>query len=245
MNAEAALPGPFLTAEWRHLAMLNYEVDPAVLRPLVPAGTELDLWQDRALVSVVGFLFLSTRVRGWSIPWHRDFEEVNLRFYLRRETPDGVRRGVAFVRELVPRPAIAWLARTIYQEPYLAVPMWHQIGTSGNEVRRVEYGWRFRNRENRLRMWLAGGMRDLQAGEEAEFIAEHYWGYTKRRDGTTAEYQVEHPPWRVVEAAETEFDCDVAGLYGGAFASYLTGKPVSAFLAEGSEVVVREGRRLG
>jgi hypothetical protein len=219
-------------------------VDPALLLPRVPVGTELDLWQGKALISVVGFLFLSTRVRGWSIPWHRDFEEVNLRFYVRREMSDGVRRGVAFVRELVPRSAIAWMARAIYQEPYLAVPMWHQIGTVGNEIRRVEYGWKFRNKENRLRMWLAEGPRDLQAGEEAEFIAEHYWGYTKRSDGTTAEYGVEHPPWRVVNAAATELDCDAAGLYGAEFVPFLTTRPVSSFLAEGSEVVVRGGRRL-
>lgn len=237
-------PRPFLTAEWRHLAMLNYEIDPAVLLPRVPVGTELDLWQGRALVSVVGFLFLSTRVRGWSIPWHRDFEEVNLRFYVRRAMRDGVRRGVVFVRELVPRAAIAWVARTIYQEPYLAVPMWHRIGTSGDEVRRVEYGWRFHDRENRLRLGLVRGFRHLQAGEQAEFITEHYWGYTGRDDGTTREYGVEHPPWRVAEAAETGFDCDVAGLYGEEFATFLTGEPMSAFLAEGSPVVVREGRRI-
>jgi len=33
---------PFLTAEWRKLAFANYPVDPAVLQPCLPFGTELD-----------------------------------------------------------------------------------------------------------------------------------------------------------------------------------------------------------
>ncbi len=77
-------PGAFLTAEWRHLAMLSYEIDPELLQPLVPRGTDLDTWQGRTYVSVVGFLFLRTRVLGIPVPFHRNFEEVNLRFYVRR-----------------------------------------------------------------------------------------------------------------------------------------------------------------
>ncbi|HEX8362069.1 MAG TPA: DUF2071 domain-containing protein, partial [Longimicrobium sp.] len=94
------LPGKFLAAEWRDLVMLNYEADPAALRPLVPAGTELDAWGGTTYVSMVGFLFLRTRVLGIPIPFHQDFEEVNLRFYVRRRGPEGWRRGVVFVREI-------------------------------------------------------------------------------------------------------------------------------------------------
>ncbi len=47
----------FLTAEWRYLAMFNYEVPPELLAPLVPRGTELDSWQGKVYVSLVGFLF--------------------------------------------------------------------------------------------------------------------------------------------------------------------------------------------
>jgi uncharacterized protein YqjF (DUF2071 family) len=82
----------FLTAEWKHLAMLNYEIEPSVLMPYVPRGTELDLWNGKNLISVVGFMFLNTRVFGIPIPFHRDFEEVNLRIYVRckRKTAGGV-----------------------------------------------------------------------------------------------------------------------------------------------------------
>src|SRR5713101_1040010 len=135
-------PRSFLTAEWRDLAMLNFEVDPTVLRPLVPAGTELDDWRSRTFVSVVGFLFLNTRVLGIPIPFHRDFEEVNLRFYVRRKMSDGWRRAVVFVKELVPRAAIALTARMVYGENYVALPMNHRIEVENGSdpaARRVIY----------------------------------------------------------------------------------------------------------
>ena len=93
----------FLTAQWRHLAMLNYTIDPRSFEPLLPPGTEFDFFDRTTYVSVVGFHFLRTKVFGLGIPWHRDFEEVNLRFYVRRRGAEGWRRGVAFIRELVPR----------------------------------------------------------------------------------------------------------------------------------------------
>ena len=113
----------FLTAEWRHLAMLNFAVDPKLLEPLIPPGTELDFHDGETFVSVVGFMFLRTRLVGLPIPFHRNFEEVNLRFYVRRRAPEGWRRGVVFVRELVPRRAIAFVARVFYDEPYLGEPV--------------------------------------------------------------------------------------------------------------------------
>lgn len=234
----------FLTAEWRHLAMLNYEVNPEILMPWLPPATELDSWHGRTLVSVVGFRFLNTRVKGVPIPWHRNFEEVNLRFYVRRKAADGWRRGVVFIRELVPRTAIATVARVLYEEPYLAVPMSHRITTADGIPHSVEYGWTFRGSPCHLRVAAIGDWRPLQTGEEAEFITEHYWGYTRRRDGSTSEYQVTHPPWRVMAVTSSEFSCDIAGLYGAGFAESLKGTPHSALLAEGSPVTVYQGTRL-
>ena len=234
----------FLTAEWRWLAMLNYEVPPEVLEPWLPGGVELDPWQGRTLVSLVGFRFLDTRVLGVPIPWHRNFDEVNLRFYVRRRVGDGWRRGVVFVRELVPRRAIAAVARMVYDEPYLAAPMNHCIETRNGTPRLVEYGWVFQGQPCHLRVETAGHLRPLQAGEQAEFITEHYWGYTKRRDGSTSEYEVAHPPWRVIDARAASFSAPVAELYGGVFRDFLGGEPLSALLAEGSAVTVYQGRRL-
>jgi len=234
----------FLTARWVHLAMLNYAVEPAILADMVPPGTELDAFGGRCFVSMVGFQFLDTRVLGVPVPFHRHFDEVNLRFYVRHTAGDGVRRGVVFVKEIVPRAAIAWVARRLYNERYVALPMSHQDEIGRAAEPRVAYEWRFRGRPNRLAVRVGGA--PYLPGEDSEesFITEHYWGYVRQRSGGTLEYQVEHPRWRVWRATEAELDCDAAGLYGEAFAPFLSAPPSSAFLAEGSAVTVRRGRKL-
>lgn len=237
----------FLTAEWRSLAMLNYEIDPAILLPLVPRGTELDQWKGKTFVSEVGFLFLNTRVAGAAIPFHRNFEEINLRFYVRRKAEDGWRRGVVFIKEIVPRLAIAAVARAVYNENYVARRMWHGTDLSEASFTKsglVEYGWLERSGRNFLRVRATGRPEPLVVGSEEEFITEHYWGYARQRDGGTVEYRVEHPSWRVWQVGEAEFDCDVERVYGAQFAEALCAKPSSAFVADGSPVIVRKGVRL-
>jgi len=224
----------FLTAEWRSLVMLNYTVDPRILAPHVPSGVELDLWQGEAVVSMVGFLFLETLVLGVSVPFHGDFEEVNLRFYVRRRVGDEWRRGVTFIREIVPRRAIAWTALAIYNEPYLALPMKHRV-TDGD----YEYSWKFAGAWHRLGAAVRGEPQVIEPGSEQEFIFEHYWGYTRQRNGATVEYEVEHPRWRAWTAERAWLDCDAHELYGKPFATPLSQRPRSAFVAEGSKVCVR------
>ncbi len=224
--------------------MLNYEIEPGILAPFVPAGTELDSWNGKHFVSVVGFLFEKTRICGISIPLHRNFEEVNLRFYVRRKAADGWRRGVVFVKEIVPRAAIAFVARTLYNEPYLALPMAHWIEAASGAVKSAEYSWCFKKRQNRLKLTTRGESQILTEGSEAEFITEHYWGYNSQRDGSTLEYRVEHPRWRVYDVVDATLDCDVSRLYGAQFCESLARKPSSAFLAEGSAVTVYKGARL-
>jgi uncharacterized protein YqjF (DUF2071 family) len=235
---------PFLTARWESLILLNYPCPPELLEPLVPAGTTLDSWQGKTVISLVGFLFADTRVRSWSIPFHRTFEEVNLRFYVRRTAPDGAtRRAVVFIRELVPRPAIAVVARWLYNEPYLAVPMSHRIDLTPERGGSVEYRWRYHGADFALRAQTQGPARALQPGSEAEFITEHYWGYTRQRDGGTLEYQVEHRRWEVWET-RARFEGPGVDLYGPEFGAILAGPPQSAFVVVGSEVRVYLGKRL-
>jgi uncharacterized protein YqjF (DUF2071 family) len=239
-------PSPFLRAEWRHVALLNYAIDPAQLVRFVPAHTELDLWHGRAYVSVVGFLFLDTKVLGLPVPFHRSFEEVNLRFYVRRQAPEGWRRAVVFVREVVPRAAIAFLARTLYNENYVARPMSHGLERDDDArgFTSVRYRWRHEGRELGLRATVGGDFALPAPGSEQEFVIEHYWGYAVQRDGGTVEYKVEHPPWRVAPVARAELEGDVGGFYGPPFEEALRAAPVSAFVAEGSAVAVSWGRRI-
>ncbi len=227
--------------------MLNWEIDAARLVPLVPRGTEVDLWRGRAYVSAVAFLFLGTRFRGLSVPLHRDFEELNLRFYVRRQTNDGWRRAVVFVKELVPRRAIAWIARALYNENYVAASMGHRVTNGAPDPptgRSVSYWWRASGAEGRLELVANGAPEIPDEGTLEEFITEHYWGYAKQRDGGTREYRVAHPRWRVQGATEASLRCDPGTLYGAAFAEPLARPPSSAFLAEGSRVEVYRGSRL-
>ena len=220
--------------------MLNFVVDPKIVMSLVPPGTEIDFENDETFLSVVGFLFLDTRLLGLPIPLHRDFEEVNLRFYVRKKSADTWRRGVVFVRELVPKRAIALVARTFYGENYVALPMKHQIDHVDPNLS-VEYSWRRGRKWESIRMSASGEAQTIPAGSHAEFITEHYWGYTCFRGGCS-EYRVEHPCWKVWNADKFEFNADVAMLYGPQFVEPLSAAPRSAFIADGSaiQVLLRE-----
>lgn len=243
-RSSAALTRPaFLRAEWRSLVMLNYAVEPAELQAHLPRGVELDLWEGQALASMVGFRFLRTRVLGVAVPFHQDFEEVNLRFYVRRRDGDTWRRGVVFIREIVPKQAIAAVARIVYNEPYLALPMRHSVPAPG-QGGTFEFGWKYEGAWCGLGAETVADPAPLAAGSAEEFIFEHYWGYTRQRDGSTAEYQVEHAPWRCWRTARSWLSGDVGALYGMGFGKALAREPFSAFVAEGSPVLVRRGSNL-
>ncbi|KXK06578.1 MAG: hypothetical protein UZ17_ACD001000381 [Acidobacteria bacterium OLB17] len=229
----------FLTAEWRDLVMANYEADPAVLAPLVPAGCELDLFDGKCFVSLVGFMFLNTRVLGVAVPFHGNFEEVNLRFYVRRECSDEVRRGVVFVKEIVPRSAIALVARTLYGEPYEAWRMGHL-----RSERLVGYSWSKGECSNSLTVEIAEDLGVPAEGSHGEFIIEHYWGYTRRGERRTDEYKVEHPKWELFAATNETINVDFAATYGKRFAFLNEMRPHSVLLAKGSEIAVFKGQKL-
>jgi hypothetical protein len=238
--------------------MINYEVDPGLVLHRAPRGTILDLWQGRCVVSLVGFLFGETRVKGIPVPFHRHFEEVNLRYYIQRKTSLETKRAVGFVREIVPQRAVAWMARLLFNENYVALPMDHRIDLESGptyhafpKIRepvrlegRVEYGWKEGGRRHFLAATRASEWEPLKPGSEEEFIAEHYWGYVAQRDGATVEYQVVHPPWRISRVKEVRVEIDWSMVYGAEWREPLSRPPVSAFLAEGSEVSVMDGHRI-
>jgi uncharacterized protein len=226
--------------------MLNYEVDAALLQAQVPRGTQLDSFAGRTLVSLVGFRFLHTRIFGVvRVPFHSNFEEVNLRFYVRRLDASGeVRRAVVFIREIVPKRAVAIMARLAYNENYSCHPMRHRVSAGGAGMR-AEYEWRLAGKWLALRAEAEGEPELPSEGSIEQFISEHYWGYSRQRDGGTVEYQVTHPPWRVWRSAKAEFEGDGATMYGAAFGQVLARRPDSAFLAEGSAVSVFAPRPIG
>ena len=241
----SAAGSAFLAAEWRHLVLMNWRIHPALLLPHVPRGTELDSWQGHHYISLVGFRFIRTRVLGIPIPFHRDFDEINLRFYVRRRVGGEIRRGVCFLRELVPRRAIALVARLAYNEPYRATATSHQLHPPDSVVPAyVEYSWSEGEKTNRIRAHSKELPEPSAPRSNEEFITEHYWGYTRQRDGGTIEYRVEHARWLVRHATQARVDGDLVSTYGQDFAAVLRSTPDSVLLADGSPVTVHLPSRI-
>jgi uncharacterized protein YqjF (DUF2071 family) len=232
----------FLTAEWRKLAMANYSVDPALLQRYLPYKTELDMWNNVCYVSLVGFMFINTKLLGFRIPFHSTFEEVNLRFYVRYKDITGWKRGVVFIKEIVPKHALTFVANTIYKENYETMPMKHRWEIDDNHLT-VEYQWKLKE-WNSLEVQCTKDAIAIAEGSEEEFITEHYWGYTKISQQRTSEYGVEHPRWKVYPVKNYAIHVGFGGVYGEQFGFLKNETPASVFLAEGSEIVVREGLKI-
>jgi uncharacterized protein YqjF (DUF2071 family) len=243
----------FLTARWEHLAMLQWEVDPAWLEPFVPPGTELDPYEGRHYVSLVGFLFRETRLLGLPIPGHQNFEEVNLRFYVRRKHGDEIRRGVVFLREVVPLWAVTTIANYFYGENYVTLPMGHafddviQAGWAGLNIepKRIHYEWQASEGVCSLDVAEMTDPYAAPPGSLEEYITEHYWGYTRISDRTAREYRVDHPCWRLRSAQLAKAEVPAESLYGRAFVGLLREPPVNAFVCDGSEISVEFGASVG
>jgi uncharacterized protein YqjF (DUF2071 family) len=227
--------------------MLNYRVSPDLIASLVPKGVTLDLRDGSAMMSMLGFRFLNARVLGVSIPFHANFNEVNLRFYVRREVAGETRRGVVFVKEIVPRSAVALMARAMYNEPYAVMDIRHSVpavarvaGTPGV----VEYSFHQQSRWSRIAVTPAGKPQEIPRGSEEEFVSVRHWGYTRQRDGGTIEYQVEHQRWSTWETSDARLEADLVPLYGARFAEALNRRADSAYLADGSAITVSFPERI-
>ncbi len=235
------MPSIFLTAEWKNLLMLNYAVDSSVLERFIPTGTELDFFEGRTYLSLIGFEFNRTCLLGFRVPFHQSFEEVNVRFYVRR----GEKRGVVFIRELVPKRAVAAIARWAFNEKYSRVPMSHRIeARSDGDIAGAEYAWRYGREQFVMSAETEGEAYLAVEGSESQFITEHYWGYAAQSDGACIEYEVQHPQWRVWRTKKANFSGNADRLYGAGIARVLAREPDSSFLAEGSVVTVFKGARV-
>jgi len=234
----------FLSAEWRDLVMLNYEVEPSLLSRYVPPGTSLDSFEGRIYVSLVGFRFCRTKLLGrFPIPFHADFDEVNLRFYVRRKEGGDDQRGVVFIAEVVPRRAIATTARLVYGENYTCLPMRHRI-EARESGKTAEYQWKVDGQWCKLSAQTVGFPGHPQEGSLEQFITEHYWGYSAQRTGGCLEYHVSHVPWQVWATTLAGFEGDASTLYGSELGRVIRGRPASAFVADGSPVIVFRGNRI-
>ncbi|MGC8749840.1 YqjF family protein [Hydrotalea sp.] len=227
----------FLTANWRYLIFSNYTVAPHILQPYLPEGIELDLWNGSAYVSLVGFYFTDTRLKGIAIPFHQHFEEFNLRFYVKWKQGEEWKRGVVFIKEIVPKPMISYVARWFYGEHYYCLPMQHAIIKNENNLF-VQYQFKVGQQWNYIKVESNTDLSYIPAPDsEAFFITEHYYGFTRQFNHRTSYYRVEHPSWRIFPVYNYQVYCNFSALYDKAFEPFLQ-VPQSVFLAEGSSVKV-------
>ncbi|HEX8574669.1 MAG TPA: DUF2071 domain-containing protein [Flavobacterium sp.] len=233
---------PFLTAEWNDLVVINYKIDPKILESYIPTGTVIDLWNEKCYISLIGFMFENVKVLGIKIPFHVNFEEVNLRFYVKRLENNEWKRGVVFIKEIVPKHAISTVANTLYKEHYETLKMRHS--KTENETSKVfRYEWQKDKKWNTITMQTAKNPFLIAPGSEAEFITEHYFGYTQYSKNKTIEYGVTHPRWEQLEVINYTIDVDFESTYGSDFAFLQNVQPVSTFLALGSKITI-EGKKI-
>jgi len=228
----------FLSARWENLIMANYTLDPGILKPYLPNGVELDFYNGNAYVSLVGFMFKNTSLFNIPVPFFGTFEEINLRFYVKRVEGNTSKRGVVFINETVPYKSVAWLANKLYKEHYIAIPTKNQIEVLPLS-RNVKYLWKTNKEWNHIAVNAALENEVMLPGSIEEFIYEHYYGYTKVSDHISQEYEVKHPRWRVNKVLDYSIRCDFADMYGSDFSFLNAQTPDTVLIAEGSPVSVK------
>ena len=221
----------------------HYEVNPEVLKAYVPAGTELDFFEGKCYVSLVGFMFLNTKLLGVKIPFHKNFEEVNLRFYVKHKVGNEIKRGVVFIKEIVPKRALTFVANTIYKENYVTLPMSHKWEENKSTFS-IEYSWELHKKLNYIKVISDKNGVEIRKHSKTEFIAEHYWGYSKGSKKETTEYEVKHIKWKNYLVKEFQVSVDFEANYGLDFCFLNNKKPDSVMLLEGSEISVENKKTI-
>ena len=226
----------FLKASWENLIMANYEIEPSILEPFLPKGVELDFFNGKTYVSLVGFMFKKTSLFGVPIPFFGSFEEINLRFYVRRVENRKIKKGVVFINETVPFKIVALLANKLYKEHYLSIPTKNKIIIE--EGKHISYEWKVNNKWNSIAVQSDTNKYKIEQGTIEEYIFERYFGFTKLSHISSQEYKINHPKWMIHDVLNSNIECDFGTMYGDAFWGLNSQKPDSVLLAEGSHVSV-------
>ena len=224
-----------LEGQVHHAVFASFDVDPRALETLVPAGTELDTWEGRTLVSLVAFEMTDNRLLGLPLTFARSYDQINLRFYVRHRCDGEVRSGVVFLKELLPVPALVAGARLLYRENYERQPVSARVRPPEQErAGRVVYRWRRHDQLHRLAVDFAPPLALPEEGTLEHFLADRHWGYVSLADGSTREYRVDHTPWRIWPAQAARLSQATAASFGARFERWFARDPSSAFVAEGS-----------
>jgi uncharacterized protein len=227
----------FLKAYWQDIVMVNYEVQSSLLQPYLPTGTMLDDFEGKYYVSLVGFKFLNSSIFGMPIPIYGSFNEVNLRFYVKRIIDGEVRRGVVFISEIVPSAIVAFLANKLYKEHYTSTKMSSAVGMN-KEHKILSYKWWLNKEAFSINTVFSKESKAIESYTHQEFIYEHYYGFTKVSSNETWEYKVNHPSWKVNEVLDYTIHCNFENMYGEDFKHLTSAVPHSVYNAVGSAVTI-------
>ena len=227
----------FLKANWENIIMVNYEIDPAILMPFLPAGVELDLFRGKAYISLVGFMFKKTKLFNIPIPKLGTFEEINLRFYVIQKQDGVTKCGVVFINETIPYKIVAWMANKLYKEHYTVVPTKHVI-SKDSQNQKTQFEWQLDKKWNSIYIESSLSSNKMQPDSLEKFIYEHYYGYTKTSDKRTEQYRIHHPSWEIHDVVNYKIDCDFKAMYGDSFSVLSEAKPDAVFIAKGSSVAI-------
>ena len=225
----------FLKADWENIIMANYEIDPQILLPYLPNGVEIDLFEDKCYISLVGFMFKNTQLFNVPIPWFGTFEEINLRFYVVRKEGNQIKRGVVFINETIPYPIVAWVANKLYKEHYTVVATKHEQEVN-SDFQKIKFEWLVNSKWNNMEVSYSFGTDKMKKDSLEQFIYDHYFDYTKVSNTKTEEYKLQHPSWKTHTILNYEIECDFQAMYGTDFAILNETKPVAVFIAKGSKV---------
>ncbi|MCA9779388.1 MAG: DUF2071 domain-containing protein [Candidatus Eremiobacteraeota bacterium] len=236
-KAMRGMKGPMMTGAWKDLLVASYEVPKEALQPYLPEGVELDSWNGKHYMSLVALQCQDIQGLGVKVPGGDNFEQVNLRFYTKRDTPEGEKKGVVFIKQVVPSQVVAFAGKSLVNEAMITAPMSHRV-PQGSSEGEVSYRWDVDGSVSEMSADRVGQPKSLVEGSQEEFLLENYNGFSVQRDGQTIEYKVEHPPWKTYEAANPVIDVDAEGLYGKELAKYLSGPPSSVIIVDGSSTAV-------
>jgi uncharacterized protein YqjF (DUF2071 family) len=227
----------FLRANWLRMASANYEVDPVILKKYLPFGTELEAHNGKHYVSLVAFRYCQTRLLNVPIPFHRMFEEINLRFYVKREVQPGVWRSeVAFTKLFFPKTALTLVAKYVYKENYETVKMLHEWKEDDKHLI-TNYGLKNGDWHN-FDLVTSKEAVPVLPGSDDEFFLKHYWGTSQINSDSCTLYKIEHPEWQKHVVMDSEINFDFGSIFGEEFAHLTHTEPDSIQLFDGSEVIV-------
>lgn len=221
----------FMTGNWEDLIISTFEVNSEILEKYLPNGIELDLYQGKALISMVAFTFSKVKFFGVKVPFHQQFGEINFRFYV-KSIVDGT-KGVVFIKEYAPKPIIALVANGVYNEPFF----YKNIGRQ-KEILENVISMQYNFPNGKVKAIAKNETKELEENSLEHFIVDRYIAFVKSRNTKTYQYQINHKPWEIYKSSSIEIDKNSLLLLPSEFKN---GKLIASYFVDGSKISVEKG----